>query len=70
MLERSRLGDVSWAVEPSAYASGCGSGEDEQYVDAAVNNLLGLERGEHGVTVLSGHLYEAVRETVQEELEP
>jgi hypothetical protein len=69
VLERSRLGDTSWAVEPAAHASGCGSGEDEQYVDAAINNLLGLERGEHGVTVLAGHLYEAVRETVQEELE-
>ncbi len=64
-LAESRLDDLGWSVEEGGYANGCGSGEDEAYIDAAVNAAL---EGPHrlGITVLAGNLYTGLAAAVRE----
>ncbi len=57
-LAESRLVDLGWPVEEGSAANGCGGGEDEAYVDAAINKVLELP-GQHGITILQGNLYTA-----------
>jgi hypothetical protein len=64
-FKESRLVDLGWSVEPASDANGCGSGEDEAYVNAAINKVLELP-GQVGITVLTGNLYSANTVTVRE----
>ena len=64
-LKESRLIDVGWNVEEAAEANGCGSGEDEALVDAAINRALEVPF-RHGITVLQGNLYTGNAITVRE----
>ena len=73
-LTNSRLGDLGWEVPSGAQASGCG-GAYESYVDAAINEVLGLgssspSQWSHGLTLLQGSLYESVATYAKEKLEP
>ncbi len=73
-LDKSRLGDLGWEVPSGAQASGCG-GAYESYVDAALNEVLGIGSSNpaynsHGLTLLQGSLYEAVATYAKEKLEP
>ncbi len=65
-LHESRLIDLGWPVTEGA--NGCGSGEDEAYIDAAINKVLELPR-QHGITVLQGDLYTAKSAFVKEKFE-
>jgi hypothetical protein len=64
ILRNSKLTDLGWEVPAGAEASGCG-GAMEAEVDKAINIVLGLDRREHGITVLSGTLYESTAESVE-----
>jgi hypothetical protein len=64
-LAESRLVDLNWPVEEGSDANGCGSGEDEAYVDTAIDKVLELN-GQHGITVLEGNLYTANVEFIRE----
>ncbi len=65
-LEESRLTDIGWPVTEGA--NGCGSGEDEAYVDAALNDVLELPR-QHGITILQGDLFTGLTSFVKEKYE-
>jgi hypothetical protein len=65
-LEESRLVDLNWPVTEGA--NGCGSGEDEAYVNAAFNLVLELN-GQHGITVLQGNLFTGLTSFVKEKYE-
>ncbi len=67
-LAESRLVDLGWPVEAGSDANGCGSGEDEAYVDAAINKVLELP-GQHGITILQGNLYTANAHFIREKFE-
>ena len=62
----SRLYAFNWPVPEGA--NGCGSGEDEALVDAALNKVLELPN-RHGITVLEGDLFAGNREFVQSKYE-
>ncbi len=62
-LQESRLIDLGWPVEEGA--NGCGGGEDEAYVDDALNRVLELP-GQVGITELQGNLYIATSQLVKE----
>jgi hypothetical protein len=64
----STLVALNWPVEEGAGATGCG-GEYESYVDAAINDTLGLKYHELGTTVLTGTLFAANPGAVKEEAE-
>jgi hypothetical protein len=68
-LAGSRLNDLNWSVEEASRASGCGSGEDEAYVDAAVNGVLEQGYRRKGITVLQGNLYTGNTPFVREKFE-
>ncbi len=63
----SRLVALGWPVTEGA--NGCGSGEDEAYVDAAINKVLELENHRRGITVLQGDLYVTNTYTINEKIE-
>jgi hypothetical protein len=65
-LAGSRLIDFSWPVTEGA--NGCGSGEDEALVDAALNKVLELPE-QHGITILQGDLFVARASLVKEKYE-
>jgi hypothetical protein len=68
-IENNRLVDFNWPVEEEALASGCG-GSYESYVDRAIDVVTESAYGTHyGFTVLSGNLYTASRQAVQEQAE-
>jgi hypothetical protein len=65
-FKESRLIAYNWPVPEGA--NGCGSGEDEAFVDAALNKVLELPRA-HGITILQGDLFTGNRTFVQEKYE-
>jgi hypothetical protein len=67
-VEGSILTAQNWPVEEAAGATGCG-GEYESYVDAAINETLGLKYHRLGTTVLKGTLYTGIATDVKEEAE-
>jgi hypothetical protein len=67
-LKGNSLVALNWPVEAASAATGCG-GEYESYVDAAINETLGLQYHELGTTVLTGNVFTGVREIVQREAE-
>jgi hypothetical protein len=67
-LKGNSLVDLNWPVEAASGATGCG-GAYESYVDAAINDTLGLQYRELGTTVLTGNVFSGDREAVQEEAE-
>jgi hypothetical protein len=64
----SKLVDTNWPVEAASGATGCG-GEYESYIDEAINKVLGVGYGYHGITVLEGNLWEARSDLVKEHFE-
>jgi hypothetical protein len=67
-LRGSILTDLKWSVPAGAGASGCG-GAYESYVDTAIDDLLELEYGQHGTTILSGDLFNGPTTVVKERAE-
>jgi hypothetical protein len=64
----SRLLAFNWPVPQGA--NGCGTGETEALVDAALNKVLELSNNnQHGITVLEGDLFTGLRSFVQEKYE-
>jgi hypothetical protein len=67
-LNGSRLIDVGWNVEEAAEANGCGSGENEAFVDAAIDRSLEVPF-RHGITVLQGSTFAGNVKAVKEAAE-
>ena len=71
-IHGTRLTDISWEVPEGGQASGCG-GAYEAYVDKAIDYvLLGNdyeqhEYWEHGVTILTGSLWQQSRVAVEKD---
>lgn len=64
----STLVALNWPVPEGGGATGCG-GDYESYVDAAINDTLGLKYHELGTTALVGTLFTGNRAVVQREAE-
>ncbi len=67
-LAGSTLVDTSWQIPAGAAPKGCG-GEYEEYVDAALSDVLEIHPWKTGVTILKGDLFIATRESVQHHAE-
>jgi hypothetical protein len=67
-LKGNSLVALNWPVEAASGATGCG-GAYESYVDAAINDTLGLRYHQLGTTVLTGNVFSGFRDAVQREAE-
>jgi hypothetical protein len=67
-LANSTLVDVGWSVPTGGGATGCG-GEYEKEVNGALDSVLEVTKGNNGITVLTGSLYDASREGVEKAAE-
>ena len=67
-LKGNSLVALNWPVEAASGATGCG-GAYESYVDAAINETLGLQYHELGTTALTGNVFAGGPAAVQEEAE-
>jgi hypothetical protein len=71
-IQGNRLTDLSWEVPAGAQAQGCG-GAYESYVNKAIDELtLGVwleqpEYWQHGVTILTGSLWQQSRASVEKD---